>query len=54
MSLAEQLWDDSRDIADGCLEHPFVRGLADGTLSHERYARFIGQDAFFLDVFARL
>ena len=33
--------------------HPFVRGLADGTLPPERYAKFIAQDAFFLDVFAR-
>ena len=51
--LSQELWDDSIDIAESCLQHPFVRGLADGTLSPRRYARFIAQDAFFLDVFAR-
>ena len=53
MSLSQELWRDSSEIAESCLQHPFVRGLADGTLPPERYAKFIAQDAFFLDVFAR-
>ncbi len=51
--LSQQLWDGSIEIAGSCLRHPFVRGLADGTLPPQRYAKFIAQDAFFLDVFAR-
>ncbi len=51
--LSQELWADSRDIAESCLRHPFVSGLADGSLSSERYARFMAQDAFFLDVYAR-
>lgn len=51
--LSQQLWRDSSEIAESCLQHPFVRGLADGTLPAPRYAKFIAQDAFFLDVFAR-
>ena len=51
--LSERLWDGSRKAAESCLQHPFVRGLSDGTLPQERYAKFIAQDAFFLDVFAR-
>ena len=53
MGLSRELWRDSSEIAESCLQHPFVRGLADGTLPPERYAKFIAQDAFFLDVFAR-
>lgn len=53
MSLSERFWTHAESIAESCLQHPFVRGLADGNLSSERYAIFIGQDAFFLDVFAR-
>ena len=53
MKLSEELWRESSDLADACLDHPFVRGLADGSLSPERYALFIAQDAFFLEVDAR-
>ncbi len=53
MSVSERFWTGAESIAESCLNHPFVRGLEDGTLSSERYAIFIGQDAFFLDVFAR-
>lgn len=52
-SLSQDLWQESAEIAESCLQHPFVRGLAEGTLPPERYAKFIAQDAFFLDVFAR-
>ena len=51
--LSRQLWEGSSDLAESCLRHPFVRGLADGALPPRRYAKFIAQDAFFLDVFAR-
>jgi len=35
-------------------QHPFVRGLGDGTLSDERFARWLRQDYLFLQGFARL
>jgi thiaminase/transcriptional activator TenA len=50
---AERLWRDSRDVALACLDHPFVRGLRDGSLDAARYRRYLAQDAFFLDAFAR-
>ena len=53
MRLSQRLWEDSREVAGRCLRHPFVRGIADGTLERQTYSRFIAQDAFFLDVFAR-
>jgi thiaminase/transcriptional activator TenA len=53
MPLSTVLWRDNADLAVSALNHPFVRGLADGSLPPERFAAFIAQDAFFLDTFAR-
>jgi thiaminase/transcriptional activator TenA len=51
--LAGRLWADNADLADAALAHPFVRGIADGTLPRERFAGYVAQDAFFLEAFAR-
>lgn len=53
MSWARELWERSREAAGRCLEHPFVQGLGDGTLSRARYDAYVAQDAVFLDAFAR-
>lgn len=53
MSLARRLWADSADLADATLAHPFVQGLADGSLARDRFAGYVAQDAFFLQAFAR-
>ncbi len=45
------LWKANRDLARACLEHPFVRGLADGNLDGEAFRRYVAQDAFFLRAF---
>lgn len=51
--LSQQLWHDNLDLAEACLAHPFIQGLADGTLSENRYALFAQQDHFYLDAYAR-
>lgn len=51
--LAGRLWADNADLADAALAHPFVRGIADGTLPRERFAGYVAQDAVFLEAFAR-
>jgi thiaminase len=51
--LDEILWQRNKHLAEACLHHPFVRGLADGTLYPEAFRRYIAQDAFFLNAFAR-
>lgn len=51
--IAQLLWQSNGGIAQACLEHPFVRGLADGSLPPQRFARYMEQDAHFLDAFAR-
>jgi thiaminase/transcriptional activator TenA len=53
MGLAADLWQMHRELALASLHTPFVRGLADGSLSHDRFAYYVGQDAFFLEAFAR-
>lgn len=53
MSLARDLWVNAAAQAGACLAHPFVRGIADGTLDRERYRGFVAQDATFLEAFAR-
>lgn len=50
--LADRCWQCDRDLADACLSHPFVRGLADGSLPPWRYRDYLAQDAFFLRAFA--
>jgi len=47
------LWKDNRDLGDACLALPFVRGIATGELSLERFRVYVAQDAYFLEAFAR-
>lgn len=53
MSLAQQLWEENADLAAAALGHPFIRGLADGTLPRDVFAGYVAQDAFFLEAFTR-
>ncbi|TKJ27426.1 TenA family protein [Blastococcus sp. CCUG 61487] len=53
MTLSAELWADSVDLARAAEAHPFVTGIADGSLPRERFADYIAQDAFFLEAFAR-
>jgi hydroxymethylpyrimidine/phosphomethylpyrimidine kinase len=50
-TLADELWQADRDLADACLRHPFVSGLADGSLPAWRYRGYVAQDSFFLRAF---
>lgn len=53
MSTAARLWAENQDLAARAVEHPFVRCLADGTLSAATFAGYVAQDAYFLECFAR-
>ncbi|GAX37547.1 TenA family protein [Nodularia sp. NIES-3585] len=53
MTLHTKLWAANQDLAQACLQHPFVQGIADGTLEPAKFAYYVGQDAFFLEAFAR-
>lgn len=53
MTISADLWQSNQDLAQACLEHPFVQGIATGTLNPVKFAYYVGQDAFFLKAFAR-
>ena len=53
MTVSSELWQANQDLIQACLEHPFVQGIADGTLPRQKFAYYVGQDAFFLEAFAR-
>ena len=53
MSLARQLWAAHALDAAAALAHPFVRGIADGTLPQPLFDAYVAQDVFFLDCYAR-
>jgi len=52
-SLSEILWEENRDIAVSCLNHPFVQGIASGKLTREKFNWYVGQDYFYLHAFAK-
>ncbi|NJR39827.1 MAG: TenA family protein [Leptolyngbyaceae cyanobacterium CSU_1_4] len=52
-SIAEELWQENQDLAIACLQHSFVQSTADGSLPKAKFAYYVGQDAFFLEAFAR-
>ena len=53
MTIAEELWQANQDLAIACLQNSFVQGIADGSLPKGKFAYYVGQDAFFLEAFAR-
>lgn len=53
MSISQELWLLNQDLAQACLHHPFVQGIATGNLPQEKFAYYVGQDTFFLQAFAR-
>ena len=53
-SFSAQLRRAADDIWRAQHEHPFVAGVADGTLAVERFARYVRQDYLFLVDYARL
>lgn len=53
MSLSKELWQANQDLAEASLHNPFVQGIGDGSLPKDKFAYYVGQDAFFLEAFAR-
>jgi len=52
-TLHERLWEENQDLARACLDHPFVRGLSDGSLPAEVFGRYVAQDVYYLEAFFR-
>lgn len=54
MSLSNDLRAAAMPIWDAQLEHPFVKGLGDGSLDPEKFKRWVLQDYLYLKEFARV
>ena len=54
MSFTDELYEAARPLWDAQLEHPFVRGLADGSLPEEIFRRWVLQDYRYLIEFSRI
>ncbi|MFT4842804.1 MAG: thiaminase/transcriptional activator TenA [Planctomycetota bacterium] len=51
--LHASLWQQNAALTQRIGGHPFVRGLADGTLGRDAFRRYVAQDAFFLRAFLK-
>jgi thiaminase (transcriptional activator TenA) len=54
MRFTDELYEAVRPIWDAQVEHPFVRGIADGTLDPKVFERWVLQDYLYLKEFARI
>jgi thiaminase/transcriptional activator TenA len=50
--FTDELWSANRDIYAAILEHPFLRGMTDGSLERSTFVRYLLQDAYYLHAFA--
>jgi thiaminase/transcriptional activator TenA len=53
MPISDELSQQNQDLSNACLQHPFVQGMADDTLSQSRFAYYVAPDVFFLGGFTR-
>ena len=51
--FTSELWTGIGDIYSAILVHPFLTGLADGSLPHSTFAFYVVQDALYLGRYAQ-
>ncbi|GFG68857.1 thiaminase II [Mycolicibacter senuensis] len=51
--MRDVLWAGIAEIYRRICEHPFITGLTDGSLAHDRFRYYIAQDAHYLRAYAR-
>lgn len=54
MKWSDEVWRKAEPIYDSILELPFVKELAEGTLSRERFMFYIRQDSYYIDNYSRV
>jgi len=52
-SFTQELWASIEPVYQAILSHPFLKGLADGTLLEEKFRFYVVQDALYLRDFAK-
>lgn len=53
LNFTADLWKSIKDIFEDIINHPFIRGLVDGTLSLKIFKYFVVQDSLYLRDFSR-
>lgn len=53
VSFTDRLWRDIAPVYKKTLEHPYLKGLADGTLPRSRFEFYLMQDSHYLRAFAQ-
>jgi thiaminase/transcriptional activator TenA len=54
MGIAERLRNETAPLRAACLAHPFVRGIADGSLEPAVFARWVRQDWLYLQTYVEV
>jgi thiaminase/transcriptional activator TenA len=54
MSFTDRLYDSVESIWQAQIEHPFVRGIANGDMDESRFRNWVEQDYLYLKEFARI
>lgn len=54
MQITDEFFEAARPVWDAQVEHPFVRGIADGSLDEEVFKRWVVQDYLYLKEFSRV
>lgn len=54
MQFTDRLWPKVESIWNSYLEHPFVKGLGDGTLEKDKFQHWLKQDYVYLVEYSRL
>ncbi len=53
MNFTDDLWQQTQPVYEAILDHPFIKELASGALSPERFVFYMKQDALYLQDFSR-
>ena len=54
MKFSEELFEEVKELWDRYLEHPFVKGIGEGTLDKEKFKKYLIQDYLYLKDYAKV
>ncbi|MEG1481987.1 thiaminase II [Clostridium sp.] len=54
MKFTDYLFEESREIFDGYLEHPFIKELGEGILDKDKFKEYLVQDYLYLKEYAKV